>query len=194
MALPAFRHPTGPAPDPNALVRKKPSDAASWIRLPERGLSEVPDWPLEALDPDFPVTMQQESLWRRVWTEYPQAHIWKRNHMEMLVVGYVRIAIECASGVGKTATFTTLRQYSGDLMLTQHALRAARIIIDGTIEEPIEEHTNRLGIAPVVNIDDAPSSPSVRDRLRGAASAVASGDEDDDDESEFDNGRDDEDD
>jgi len=173
----------GPAPDANALRRNRPGDAASWTRLPGRGVAEAPDWPAEALDPETPVTMAEQAYWNRVWIEYPQAHIWKRNRMEMQVAAYVRTAVFCASGYPKSTMLTVMRQQTQELLISPHALRAARCIIDEEIEEPIDESTTPMGVAPVIQI----AGGSVRERMR-AASAVApeEPEEDDDDDSDVD--------
>jgi hypothetical protein len=179
----------GPAPDGNALRRNRPGDAASWTRLPGRGLSEAPDWPAEATaDPETPVTMAEQAYWTRIWLEYPQAHIWKRNRMEMQVAAYVRTAVFCASGYPKSTMLTVMRQQSQELLITPHALRAARCIIDEEIENVIEETTNEHGVAPVIQI----AGGSVRDRMRSAAAAAPPEDPDEDEEDEEDMGDDEE--
>jgi len=175
----------GPAPDGNALRRNRPGDAASWTRLPGRGIAEAPDWPAEAIDPETPVSMAEQAYWNRIWVEYPQAHIWKRNRMEMQVAAYVRTAVFCASGYPKSTMLTVMRQQTQELLISPHALRAARCIIDEQIEEPVDETTNPMGVAPVIQI----ASGSVRERMRAAPPAVATEpdeDEDEDDDSDLD--------
>lgn len=176
----------GPAPDQNALRRNRPGDAASWTRLPGRGLAEAPEWPIEATDPETPVTMAEQAYWDRIWREYPQAHIWKRNRMEMQVAAYVRTAVFCTSGYPKSTMLTVMRQQTQELLISPHALRAARCIIDEKIEEPVDEVTNPMGVAPVIQI----AGGSVRERMR-AASAVAPDPEEDSDEDDDDQENDD---
>lgn len=171
----------GPAPDPHANRRSRPGDAASWTRLPGRGLAEVPDWPVEALDPETPVSMAEQAYWNRIWAEYPQAHIWKRQRMEMQVAAYVRTAVFCASGYPKSTMLTVMRQQTQELLISPHALRAARCVIDEEIENVIDETTTPLGVAPVIQI----AGGSVRDRMRAAATVAPLEDDEEEEDDEF---------
>jgi hypothetical protein len=172
---------SGPAPDPSALNRNRPNDAASWTRLPARGLKEAPEWPIEAIDEDIPLTVREIAYWNRIWTEYPQAHIWKRQRMEMHVAAYVRTALTCASTNAQASLLTTFRQMGQELLIAPLALRAARCVIDEKIEEPLDEHGGQFGIAPVISIDGG----TIRDRLKGQAVISRSSDDlDEDDEND----------
>jgi hypothetical protein len=170
----------GPPPDPDALIRKKPQDAASWTRLPGSGLAEAPEWPLEAMDPERLPSMQEQALWNRMWTTYPQAHLWKRGRLELQVATYCRVAVFCSSRLANAPALTSFRQLADVLLINPLALRAGRFIIDEEIQEVVEERTSIYGVAPVIQI--RPVS-DVRDRLAGGSLAVETPDpEEDDDE------------
>jgi hypothetical protein len=181
MGEPVRRTTVGKAPDPGSLRRRDKNDIASWIRLPGRGLAEVPEWPVEAIDRESPVTMAEQAYWNRIWAEYPQAHIWKRSRMEMQVATYVRLALFCASGYPKPAFLAALARLDMELLISVHAMRAARVIIDEKIDDVVEEQTHRLGVAPVIQIGGG----SVRSRM-GAAPPAAPEDDDEPDEDDED--------
>src|SRR5690606_37383206 len=53
---------SGPPPDPNALRRDRPSDAAGWVILPAEGRpGDPPEWPL------LWQTQREYDLWKREW-------------------------------------------------------------------------------------------------------------------------------
>ena len=63
---------SGPPPDPNALRRDRPSDAAGWVILPADGRpGDPPEWPL------LWQTQREYDLWKREWSR-PQAVMWER--------------------------------------------------------------------------------------------------------------------
>jgi hypothetical protein len=150
--------------------------------LPGKGLPEAPGWPTEALDPDNPPSDRVFAYWDRIWCEYPQSHIWKRQRMEMQVATYCRLAVLCASANARSTTITMFKQLGQELLITPHAMRAARIIIDEKIEEPTEERS-LYGVAPVIQLPSNTSTTSVLDSMM-VAPAVADDDDDLDDEEE----------
>ena len=80
---------SGPAPDPNALRRDRPSDAAGWITLPAEGRTDpAPAWPL-AIAP----SPAEEAHWTREWAR-PQAIVWEAQGQEVEVALYVRCLAE----------------------------------------------------------------------------------------------------
>jgi hypothetical protein len=171
------------APDPNALRRNLPSDQATWTRLPNRGLDEVPEWPVEIEEP----TLREQALWNRMWRDYPQAHIWRRQHSDIAVAVYVRIAIFAAGPDARAPILTAFRQQSDALLLNALALRSARYII--TDVEQVEVDMDRP--EPLALVQPITKS-SIRDRMLSAP-AVAAGpdDEDEDDPSDSDSDEDD---
>lgn len=173
-----YRTNSGPAPDPNALKRSTKTDAASWIRLPGKGLAQAPPWPQEAIDGDAPPIEAAFTLWDRIWTTYPQAHIWRRQRLEMQVAVYVQTVMTCTRGNPTPPMLTSMRQQSDALLINPLAMRAARVVIDEALEEVVEEVTTLVGVAPVLPF----ARPSVKDRLGGAQQAVADPDPDEDDE------------
>lgn len=75
---------SGPPPDPNALKRNTPGDAATWTLLPGEGYDgEVPDWPLAGqLD-------REAVLWEEMWRK-PQAVMWARLGQELELALFCR--------------------------------------------------------------------------------------------------------
>src|SRR5690606_40841462 len=64
---------SGPPPDPNALRRDRPSDAAGWVILPADGRpGDPPEWPL------LWQTQREYDLWKREWSR-PQAVMWEAD-------------------------------------------------------------------------------------------------------------------
>lgn len=182
----------GPAPDPKALRRSNPADTTSWTRLPGRGLAEAPAWPAVAIDDDAPPTERHFMLWDEMWTTFPQAHIWKRQRMHLQVATYVFLALQASAGLATAAYLAQMNRLADTLLINPHAMRAARCIVDEAIEEVVEERTNMLGVAPVIQMPtgaqaagpDGQRRPSARERLaeRGPdPQAVAPRDDDEDD-------------
>lgn len=119
---------SGPPPDPNALRRERPSDAAEWITLPAEGREGPP--------PYFPLvspTEREEELWEALWG-LPQAVIWERDRQEFEVALYVRyFAIIERQGRGAITLATPLRQAADALGLTIPGMHRNRWKIAGEI-------------------------------------------------------------
>lgn len=113
----------GPAPDPNALRRDRPSDAAGWTTLPASDYSgPIPEWPL-------PLQSDREvDLWAYYWKK-PQALLWAQNGQAHEVAVFVRRFSE-AEEPGSSATLNALLQRLSDaLLLTIPAMSRARVKI-----------------------------------------------------------------
>lgn len=119
----------GPAPDPNALRRDRPSDKDGWTTLPSEGRTgEAPEWPLATLlNPDDvnPGADGERELvvWARVWA-LPQAVVWERNGSYLDVAMYVRHLVQAEGGSTKDAT--EARQWSDRLGLNPTAMLRLR--------------------------------------------------------------------
>ena len=113
----------GPAPDPNALRRDRPSDAAGWTTLPSTPREEsAPSWPLPTVDD------RELEVWVSLWRK-PQAAIWLTNGQEREVAIFVRRSIE-AEAQGSPVTLGGLVQKLADaLLLTIPAMYRARVKI-----------------------------------------------------------------
>lgn len=96
---------SGPAPDPDALRRDRPSDESGWVTLPADGREgEAPDWPLpEQSD-------REAELWAREWLR-PQAVMWERNGQEHEVALYVRAYVAAEATGAPTNARTLVRQF-----------------------------------------------------------------------------------
>src|SRR5690606_23822218 len=136
---------SGPAPDPNALRRGRPSDQAEWVKLPASGRQgPTPEWPLSA------PTKRERELWERAWTR-PQAIMWERNGQELEVAMFVRSVVAAERKDAPTNARTLVRQQMDSLGISSPGMRSLRWSI----------------------VDDAPVSRrkrggggSVRDRLQ----------------------------
>lgn len=120
MAKGGARAVSGPAPDPNALRRDRPSDAASWLVLPAAGREgPVPAWPLaEQLE-------REAVLWEREWRR-PQAVEWERNGQELEVAIYVRSLVDAEKADAPVTARTLLRQQQEALGLSLPGLMRNR--------------------------------------------------------------------
>lgn len=181
---------SGPVPDPKALRRNAPADSSSWTRLPARGLAEPPAWPAVAIDPDNPPTERHFILWDEMWVQFPQAHVWKRQRMHLQMATYVFLALQASAGLATAAYLAQMNRLADTLLINPHAMRAARYVIDEALDQVVEERTNVLGIAPVIQMPTGAtggvqqtSAPSARDRL-AAPQAVAPHVDDDEDHDE----------
>lgn len=118
----------GPAPDPNALRRDRPSDKDGWTSLPSEGRTRpAPAWPLSAphLSDDYDLDPAERELevWRRVWKS-AQAVAWERNGSELEVALYVRHLIQAEAGDMKAAA--EARQWSDRLGLNPASMLRLR--------------------------------------------------------------------
>lgn len=147
---------SGPAPDPNALRRNRPGDAASWRTLPPTGLQgDIPDWPAEIEK----ASVQELALWTRLWRESPQAHIWKSHRLDIQVATYVRTALYAATIGARAPYLTAVRQQSEGLLLTPASLRSSRYKIAGDAPEEV----------PQADPDGAPVTPPTPLRRPGSS-------------------------
>lgn len=129
MASGGARARSGPAPDPNALRRSLPGDAAGWTTLPSEGRSgDAPAWPLTAA-PDAAERHHWATLWKS-----PQAVQWERMGVAVEVALYVRRLVEAELPGAPVALGTLLRQMQESLGLsvTGMARNRWRIAVDET--------------------------------------------------------------
>ena len=85
---------SGPAPDPLALARNRPSDQVTWTHLPASREGDPPVWPLTR------TTARERALWAREWKR-PQAVMWERNGWESEVALYVRTLADLIPACGR---------------------------------------------------------------------------------------------
>lgn len=111
---------SGPAPDPNALRRDRPSDAAEWIVLPAEGRQGPPPaWPLP--DPDD----RERELWAELWAK-PHGVAWEHLGLHHEVALYVRRLVEAEYHNSPVALSTLVRQLGDSLGITTPGMRANR--------------------------------------------------------------------
>jgi len=119
---------SGPAKDPNALRRERPSDKASWITLPGERTDPAPDWPLPS-----PASDEEQQVWESEWRR-PQAHQWSLLNLEMSVALYVRRLVEAQTPGSSASLGTLLRQMQDDLGISITGLRVNNWVIPVTGE------------------------------------------------------------
>lgn len=142
---------SGPAPDPNALRRNRPSDQAGWRTLPAEGRpGEPPEWPLT--EPSG----REGDLWAELW-QSPQALMWDELGQALEVALAVRTLAEAERADARIDIKKMVRPYLDSLGLT----------VQGMLR-------NRWKIAPAAEQDEAPAAerpaaprrPGPRDRLK----------------------------
>ena len=144
----------GPAPDPNALRRDRPSDVAGWTTLPSAPSSTVaPVWPLpSALD-------REAVLWADLWAK-PQATLWLTNGQEHEVALYVRRLVEAEEPESAVALTALVQRLADALLLTIPSMLRARVKI---ATDEVASQRSRPVAAPKL---------SARDRLRALNSGA----------------------
>jgi hypothetical protein len=152
---------SGPPPDPNALRRRRPSDAAGWKTLPAEGRTgPLPEWPLsESTDREW-------NLWAELW-EKPQAVMWEEMGQALEVALFVRTLAEAERPDARVDIKKMIRGYLDSLGLSVSGM-----------------NRNRWRIAPVMDTeaDVVPLEadrterrrPSARDRLKVVPSGEGS--------------------
>lgn len=144
---------SGPIPDPNALRRDRPSDAATWVHLPAAGrTAPAPDWPLTA------ATQRERQLWEAEWRR-PQALMWEANGQAVEVAVYVRALRFAEMPNAKPATGQSralVVRLMLDLGISAPGLARHRWIIDSEAEQPRDQQRSAGDAAPV----------SIKDRIR----------------------------
>jgi hypothetical protein len=147
----------GPAPDPNALRRDRPSDVAGWTSLPAEGYAgDLPEWPLSTSGELGDV---EQDLWAEVWRK-PQGAMWVRLGLRRQVAAYVRAFVESTDGEGGPSLMTAVLRMEDGLGISVKGMNVLRwkIVSD-------EIGTRRV----------APSKPktSARDRLKALSAGAA---------------------
>ena len=141
---------SGPAPDPNALRRNRPSDQAGWRTLPAEGYpGGAPEWPLTT------PSEREAELWDELWGR-PQAVMWGELGQDFEVALFVRTLAEAERPDARIDVKKMVRPYLDSLGLSvQGMLRL------------------RWKITPVAESDEAPATvrsaarrPGPRDRLK----------------------------
>lgn len=139
---------SGPAPDPMALRRDRPSDKAEWTDLPAAGRKgQTPKWPL----PDQ--LAGEAELWKRQWRR-PQAVVWERNGQELEVALFVRALVVSEGPKASAADRNVVQRKMADLGLTVPGMRANRWRI---VDEAEQKRSGRRQVR---------AESSVRDRLK----------------------------
>ncbi|WP_433699089.1 hypothetical protein [Nocardiopsis sp. CA-288880] len=140
---------SGPAPDPDALRRNRPSDAAAWSTLPAEGRTGAPpEWPLIDVQP------REWDLWRDLWSR-PQAVMWERLSQELEVALFVRKLAEAEQPRASVELQKVVRQYLDSLGLSVQGMLRNRWRITAPEQDDADDAP-----APA-----APARPSARSRL-----------------------------
>lgn len=142
---------SGPAPDPNALRRNRPSDQSSWTMLPAEGRPGRPPW--------WPLTEQttrEQALWDELWSR-PQAVMWEQLGQVLEVALFVRTLAETEQPDSKVEARKLARQYMESLGLTVQGMLRNRWKIVTAVAEADEDDDETL---------DPPVRRSARDRMK----------------------------
>lgn len=115
---------SGPPPDPNALRRDRPSDAAGWTHLPGSGRAgDPPAWPLAR------PTTRERTLWAAEWRR-PQAVAWEALGLVLEVAMYVRNVVAAERPDASPPMRTLVLRQMDSLGLTVGGLARNRWMID----------------------------------------------------------------
>jgi len=151
MASGGARARSGPPPDPNALRRNRPQDAAQWTVLPAEGYDgPMPPWPLST------PTEREHELWERLWTK-PQALMWARDQLDYEVAAYVRCLARAEMPKGSALMWSEQRQRAESLGLSVSGMARNRWKVADTEGDSVTAHSE----AP----PQATRRPSARDRM-----------------------------
>lgn len=129
---------SGPAPDPNALRRSRPGDAAEWTTLDPsaREDADAPEWPL-----DVPLSGSMARRWASLW-QRPQSVMWVG--VEDLVAAYVVAFDESVQPGAAAGLKTAVLRMEAELGVSIVGMRANRWLIgdakpdmdtDGTVTD-----------------------------------------------------------
>lgn len=142
---------SGPPPDPNALRRARPSDAASWTTFPGDGRpGKAPQW-------SIPDPQQRElELWDELWAK-PQAVAWEKLGQELEVAMFVRQFCRAEQHMASVELQKVVRQYLDSLGLSVQGMLRNRWRIAPTADAVAAE----VAAAPPV-----PVRRSAKSRLR----------------------------
>lgn len=138
---------SGPPPDPNALRRARPSDAAEWTTLPrEPEYQPPPAFPL--LDP----TPREIEFWIELWQK-PQAVMWHQLDQAIEVAFFVRKMVEAEAPRASVELRKSIRQDLDSLGLSVQGMFRNKWRIEAVETGPVASETK-------------PTKPSAKDRLR----------------------------
>lgn len=119
---------SGPAPDPNALRRDRPSDKDGWTILPADGrIGDPPAWPL--INP----TDRELAFWADMWTR-PQAVMWEALGQDVEVAFYVRKLVEAEQPRASVELRKSIRQDFDSLGLSVQGMLRNRWKIADAVE------------------------------------------------------------
>lgn len=140
---------SGPAPDPEALRRERPSDKDGWTVLPREGrTAPAPMFPLVSPTP------REYEMWDEVW-EKPQAIMWEELGQELEVAFFVRKLVEAEQPKASVELRKSIRQDFDSLGLSVQGMLRNRWKITEDAKDKPEETQDKPG-----------GRKSSRDRMR----------------------------
>lgn len=147
---------SGPPPDPDALRRNRPGDAAGWKTLPAEGRQgPPPEWPLVDVQP------REWDLWLDLWSR-PQAVMWEAMGQTYEVALLVRNLGEAEQPGARADVQKIVKQYMDSLGLT----------VQGMLRNRWKVADAQADTAPDKDAPPPASMPrrrSARDRLKVVA-------------------------
>lgn len=135
---------SGPPPDPNALVRDRPSDQATWTALAADGRAgaEPPPWPL------LEQTDREDEVWTDLWTK-PQAVMWALLDQRYEVALFCRVLGRAEQPTASVELQKVVRQYLDSLGLSVQGMLRNRWRIVDPVTLPGAGNTSRPAGEPV---------------------------------------------
>ncbi len=147
---------SGPAPNPDALRRDRPSDIAGWTTLPSQYDGTVPAWPIQ---PE--ISPSEKILWDQLW-KTPQASEWAKNGLGQAieVALYVRVLDQAQRPAAAIGLVKEARLMAEHLGLSSVGLdrNKWRLTADGS--------PSSTPAATATKTRPARTTPSARDRFR----------------------------
>jgi hypothetical protein len=141
---------SGPAPDPNALRRDRPSDKDGWLTLPAAGYQgEIPEWPIDAPLSGFRggkaiesyVVGREADLWDQLWRT-PQATVWITNPATVNEVAlYCRL--EAIAETGHVMIASEKRQLGDRLGIDPASMARLRWKVEGATDAKAKPRERR---------------------------------------------------
>lgn len=152
----------GPAPKSNGQRRRRNAPRANTVKLPADGRPGAP--------PKWPLRTSELPGWAEAWA-LPQAVMWEKQRVEMLVARYVYLQYQLSdpeSQESQTASFWgELRQLEDRLGLSPMALMRLQWEIDGSsagnpdYDSPDNVDSDQDGNAHVIDIRERAAGNSV---------------------------------
>lgn len=147
---------SGPTPDPTSGRSEKRGLKVRYLPTKPRTLAP-PKWPLPEGD------SHERGLWKRLWTEYPQAHAWADEPWRWHDIAlYVRYTIRCEEDESQAALASVMFRLRDEIGLGPAGLRANGWVISSDKAVAADEGDGK----PPPQPEPEQKRTSARDRLK----------------------------